>query len=41
LGRAMKTRVTPKLKFHFDESLVTGDRIDRALRKARPEAEQE
>ena len=30
-----------KLKFHFDESLVTGDRIDRALRQARPEADQE
>ena len=41
LGRTMKTRVTPKLKFHFDESLVTGDRIERALREARPEAEQE
>jgi len=41
LGRAMKTRTTPKLRFHFDDSLVTGSRIDRALRESRPIIEQE
>lgn len=41
VGRALKLRYTPHLRFVFDESVARGDRIDRLLRevKAKDEAD--
>jgi hypothetical protein len=44
LARQLTTRITPKLRFSYDASLVQGEKITRALmadRKARPRQEEE
>ena len=39
LGRAIKTRVTPRLRFHFDEVTVRGNRMAALIHRAVKEDE--
>lgn len=34
LSKVLNTRTTPKLRFHYDESIDTGERISRAIDNA-------
>lgn len=35
LAQGLSTRATPRLRFHYDNSIVNGDRISRAIDEAR------
>lgn len=35
VGRRLRLRTSPELRFHFDSSLATGERIDTLLRQLR------
>jgi ribosome-binding factor A len=35
LARRLRTRTTPRLRFHYDESLDAGEHMDAAIRTAR------
>lgn len=39
VGQAVRTRLTPELRFLYDESVIRGRRIDELLREVAPAAE--